>query len=110
MTTVSAAACDHRVMASNALVHFVQAKMGVSTGWGGGGRLVALVGRQHALRLLPGSLPCSASEALACGLADAVADPGRAVAKAMDLLQPYLANPGRSFALPVFACPPINLC
>lgn len=31
-----------------------QARMGVSTGWGGGERLVQLVGRRQALRLLPG--------------------------------------------------------
>lgn len=47
--------------------------MGVSTGWGGGARLVGIVGRRAALRLLGWSQPVNAEEALAIGLLDAVA-------------------------------------
>ena len=34
-----------RLFAVDARVQFVQAKLGVSTGWGGAGRLASLVGR-----------------------------------------------------------------
>ncbi|GMF59500.1 unnamed protein product [Phytophthora fragariaefolia] len=47
-----ATACDFRVVESNAVIQFVQARMGVVPGWGGGARLYKIVGRQHALRLL----------------------------------------------------------
>ena len=47
-----ATACDWRVMAADARLRFVQAKMGATTGWGGSARLVELVGRRQALRLL----------------------------------------------------------
>lgn len=49
------------------------AQMGVSTGWGGGARLVGILGRRAALRLLAWSLPVSATEGQALGLVDAVA-------------------------------------
>ena len=66
-------ACDHRVVAHSATVRFVHARMGLSPGWGGAGRLTRLVGRQHALRLLTTAQPLNAEAALAIGLADAVA-------------------------------------
>jgi ethylmalonyl-CoA/methylmalonyl-CoA decarboxylase len=66
-------ACDHRVLAADATVRFVHARMGLSPGWGGAGRLARLVGRQHALRLLTTAAPLDAPAALAMGLVDAVA-------------------------------------
>jgi len=65
-------ACDHRIFAQGATWHAVQPRMGLSTGWGGGARLVRLVGRSRALRLLAGSEPIDADAALRMGLADAV--------------------------------------
>ncbi|GMI32659.1 hypothetical protein TrCOL_g11010 [Triparma columacea] len=49
-----ATATDFRVLGggSRSRVKFVQSLMGVTTGWGGGGRLVELVGRKEALQLL----------------------------------------------------------
>ncbi|KAE9193260.1 hypothetical protein PF004_g21062 [Phytophthora fragariae] len=47
-----ATACDFRIIESNAVIQFVQSRMGVVPGWGGGARLYKIVGRQHALRLL----------------------------------------------------------
>lgn len=62
--------------------------MGVSTGWGGGSRLVDIVGRRTALRLLGWSEMITADEALAIGLVDAVAsEEGGALAKATEFLQ-----------------------
>eukprot|EP00953_Heterococcus_sp_UTEX-ZZ885_P007817 4701-Heterococcus_DN1.PRE.1 len=36
-------ACDYRVLSSDAKIQFVQVKMGVSVGWGGGARLCKLI-------------------------------------------------------------------
>ena len=67
-------ATDYRVFASDATWRMVHMRMGVTPGWGGGRRLVKLVGRQHALRLLGTAVPVQATDALAINLADAVAD------------------------------------
>lgn len=67
--------------------------MGVSTGWGGGARLVGIVGRKTALRLLAWSAPVSAEEGSAIGLFDAVAtDTGGARGQAKDFLAGVLAQ------------------
>lgn len=61
--------------------------MGVSPGWGGGARLVGIVGRRAALRLLAWSLPVTSTDGLAIGLLDAVAaDEGGARAEAEEFL------------------------
>ena len=91
-----ATATDFRVLSADAVVRFVQVKMGVTPGWGGGGRLTSIVGRKEALRLLGSGVPAPASDALAVGLADHVAPPGVAAASAAAaFLAPYTqqANP-----------------
>ena len=47
-----AAHCDFRLMSKTAEIRFVQVKMGLTPGWGGGTKLVRLLGRQKALQLL----------------------------------------------------------
>lgn len=47
-----ALACDFRLMSRDAEIRFVQVKMGLTPGWGGGARLVRQVGKQTALKLL----------------------------------------------------------
>lgn len=65
--------------------------MGVSTGWGGGGRLAGIVGRGAALRMLAWSLPVTATEGLALGLVDAVGpEEGGARAAAEEFLREVL--------------------
>lgn len=89
-------ATDFRVMTPSSSVRFVQVKLGVSPGWGGGGRLTSLVGRRMALRLLGTGTPTPAVTALSIGLADHVAPEGvAALEAATDFLQPYAdqANP-----------------
>ena len=39
-------------MSKDAEIRFVQVKMGLTSGWGGGARLVKLLGKQKALQLL----------------------------------------------------------
>ena len=48
--------------------------MGVAPGWGGGARLVRLVGRNKALKLIATGKVLRAGEAVALGLADEVLD------------------------------------
>jgi ethylmalonyl-CoA/methylmalonyl-CoA decarboxylase len=86
-------ACDHCVIASDATVRFVQASLGLSTGWGGGPRLVRLLGRRSALRLLGTACPVTAQAALSLGLADRLAPRGEAARVAADLLEPYRRHP-----------------
>eukprot|EP00752_Nemacystus_decipiens_P005137 g4661.t1 len=89
-------ACDFRVAGPECNIRFVQIKMGVSTGWGGGARLVGIVGRRAALRLLAWSPPVTADEGLALGLVDAVAvEEGGALAEARDFLGGVLKHDER---------------
>lgn len=73
--------------------------MGVSTGWGGGARLVSIVGRRAALRLLGWSSPIAAEEGLLIGLLDAVAaEEGGALAEARGFLSGVLEQDSRGVA------------
>lgn len=65
-----ATACDFRIMSQSAKIGWVQGRMGLTTGWGGGARLVQLVGRTHALDLLASSQILTAEQALSLGLAN----------------------------------------
>ncbi|CAM9342552.1 unnamed protein product, partial [Hapterophycus canaliculatus] len=88
--------CDFRIASSDSSIRFVQVKMGVSTGWGGGGRLVSIVGRRAALRLLGWSPAITADEGLAIGLLDAVAaEGGGALAEAQRFLSGVLKQDSR---------------
>ena len=66
-----ATSTDFRLFTQNGEIGFVQGRMGVITGWGGGTRLVQLVGHRRALDLLATSRQVPAQEALSMGLADA---------------------------------------
>lgn len=81
-------ATDFRVLARDARVHFVHARLGLAPGWGGGVRLTRIVGRGHALELLCASTPVSAQRALDLGLADRLSPPGESAAAAETLLAP----------------------
>lgn len=63
-------ACDFRVMTADAEIGFVQIKMGITTGFGGGCRLVNLVGGSQALNLLVSGRRLSARECLTIKLVD----------------------------------------
>merc|ERR1719370_1570969 len=65
-------ACDFRLMHPDSRIGFVQSTMGVAPGWGGGARLVRLLGRNKALKLIASGKVLRASEALTIGLADEV--------------------------------------
>ncbi|MBM4368810.1 MAG: enoyl-CoA hydratase/isomerase family protein, partial [Deltaproteobacteria bacterium] len=69
------AACDIVVAAPTAEVGFVQARLGVSPGFGGGGYLARRVGPGRARAILVAAERLPAARALALGLVDEIADP-----------------------------------
>lgn len=82
------ATADVVVAAPDARIGFVHARLGVSPGFGGGGRLVARVGPRAALEILAFARVLSASEARTLGLVDRI-DPephAHAAALAQELL------------------------
>jgi enoyl-CoA hydratase len=91
-----AAALDWRVIASDAFVSLPEIALGIPLTWGTLPRLVGLVGPARAKRL---SILCErvpAAEALAMGLADYAAVPGKALQKAREIARQVLALPRNS--------------
>jgi enoyl-CoA hydratase len=84
-------ACDLRLAAAHARFSFRQVRNGLTTGWGGGPRLVELLGQARAMELMLTARTIDAPEALRLGLVHRVAAPGsdvvaEAVAWARELL------------------------
>ena len=71
-----AIACDFRAMSSEATLGFVQVKMGLSPGWGGGVRLVELLGRTAALKILTSAKIMKCNDAKHAGLVDLIVPDG----------------------------------
>lgn len=67
-----AAACHFRIGAESATLGFIQVKLGIAPGWGGGVLLQRIVGRQHALRLLLTGEVLGAEQARAIGFFEEV--------------------------------------
>ena len=72
-------ACDLRLAAPNARFAFRQVHNGLTTGWGGAGRLVALIGQSRATELLLTGRTFDAAEAQALGLVHRLAAPASPV-------------------------------
>ena len=70
-------ACDFRLMSKDAEIRFVQVKMGLTPGWGGGARLVKLLGKQKALQLLGKGEKVDLSYGHQLGLVDGELQPGQ---------------------------------
>lgn len=60
--------CDFRVMTDDAEIGFVHIKLGVTSGWGGGSRLVQILGPCKALDVMMSGRLIKANEALDLGL------------------------------------------
>lgn len=90
-------ACDLRLAAAHARIRFAQVHVGLSTGWGGGWRLVQLVGLGHGLDLLLTGRYISPREALHMGLLQEIAPEGE------DVLERTLALAHRLRQLPADA-------
>lgn len=91
-----AVAFDWRVMAKNAFVSLPEIALGIPLTWGTLPRLVNLLGPATAKRLTILSERVPADEALAIGLADWVAPPGKALKMARELAAKVLALPRNS--------------
>ncbi len=88
----TAIACDFRVASEKAELGFRHVKMGLVSGWGGGPRLIHLVGRSRALRLMLTGESLTAREALAIGLVDEVVPPVRVLERSMELARDIARN------------------
>ncbi|KAK5828162.1 ClpP/crotonase-like domain-containing protein [Linnemannia elongata] len=83
--------CDHRCITDQAKVQFVQTQMGVVTGWGGASRLLNIVSRSQALRLLGSAEPIrGGEEAVKLGFAQAISPVGKAIEGATEYMQQYV--------------------
>jgi enoyl-CoA hydratase/carnithine racemase len=58
------AACDIRLARAEAKVGFIQGRLGITTGWGGGSYLLERVRQDHAMDLLYSSSPITAKQAM----------------------------------------------
>ena len=91
-----AAALDWRVMAKNAFVSLPEIALGIPLTWGTLPRLVNLLGPATAKRLTILCERVPADQALAIGLADWLAPPGKASKMALDIAAKVLALPRNS--------------
>jgi len=89
-------AADVIIAAESARIGFVQARLGVSPGWGGGALLIDRVGRSRALQVLAAARRYTAVEALAVGLVDEVVGDGQALDAADALAANVLESPTES--------------
>lgn len=99
-----ALACDLRLAAPSARFGLIQGRLGLSTAWGGGTDLMALVGPSKALLTLGQAALLDATQALAAGLIDQVLaqDPEATSeveqswrAQVLEALAPLLARPAQ---------------
>lgn len=88
-----AAACDFRVMGASAQFRVPELRLGMNMGWQSLPRLVRLVGPARAKRMVIMAEPVGADEALAWGLADAVAPDGGVLDAALDMAGKIAAMP-----------------
>jgi enoyl-CoA hydratase/carnithine racemase len=89
-----ALACDMRLQARHARIGYIQAKLAITSAWGGGPDLFRLVGPARAMRMMSRCELVDADQALQWGLADAVIADG---AKGADIA---------AFLKPLNACAP----
>lgn len=93
-----AVACDMRLQASHARIGFIQARLAISSAWGGGPDLCQLIGGARAMRMMARCEMVGAAQALDWGLADAVIADGP---RGKDM---------ETFLAPMLACPRQVLC
>lgn len=85
-----ALACDLRVMSESAHIGYIHGRLAITSAWGGGPDLAAIVGPARALRMTARCELIGAPTALQWGLADAVA-PAEALQQAVqDFIAPML--------------------
>ncbi|NXF89278.1 ECHD1 decarboxylase, partial [Eubucco bourcierii] len=91
-----ATACDFRLMTPGSEIRFVHKQMGLVPGWGGGARLVPIVGGRAALRLLSAATKVDPEAALHLGLSEktlSAADGAKALEEARAWLSQCTEGP-----------------
>ena len=71
-----ALACDMRLQSKHARIGYIQAKLAITSAWGGGPDLFQLIGPAHAMRMMSRCELVPAELAVSWGLADAVISDG----------------------------------
>lgn len=84
--------CHFRIATPNSKFSFRHAARGLPTAWGGAARLFRLVPHSRALRLLLTAEEISATDALAMGLIDELADPATLMQSAETLARSVMPN------------------
>jgi enoyl-CoA hydratase len=87
-------ACDMRLQGAKARIGFIQAKLAITSAWGGGPDLCQLVGAARAMRMMSRCELVDAQQALAWGLADAV------------IGEHAVEQDIQAFISPLLSCPP----
>lgn len=83
-----ALACDMRLQAAHARIGYIQAKLAITSAWGGGPDLFRLIGPSRAMRMMSRAELVPAETALTWGLADAVIGDGPQGADIQAFLRP----------------------
>ncbi|MEE2828944.1 MAG: enoyl-CoA hydratase-related protein [Myxococcota bacterium] len=94
--TEIALACDLRVMEEHSFLQFKQAQVGVMSGWGGGARLLRLVGYSRAMELFATGRKLQPEEALALGLTNRVVPRGAGESAAAAMIDLFRRGSARS--------------
>lgn len=80
-----------RCVLETAKIRFVQVKMATTPGWGGGGRLINIVGKTQALRIMGASILLTGQQALDLHFGDVLAVNGEsAINESIEYLDPYV--------------------
>jgi enoyl-CoA hydratase/carnithine racemase len=88
-----ALACDMRLQSHHARIGYIQAKLAITSAWGGGPDLFQLIGRSRAIRMMTRCELVPAAQALEWGLADAVIKDGPQGEDVAAFLKPLSACP-----------------
>ena len=87
-----AVACDFRIARAGAAIGYVHGRLEITSAWGGGTDLIALIGRSRALQMMARGERIGADEALQWGLVDRVAAPESLESALQEFTAPMLAH------------------
>ncbi|XP_050510885.1 ethylmalonyl-CoA decarboxylase-like [Diabrotica virgifera virgifera] len=79
--------CDYILVSDNTKLGFVQGRMGITTAWGGGTRLVQIVGQRKALEFLASGKVFNAQECLKLDLAYKIVSAEQRLEQALDFVR-----------------------
>lgn len=87
-----ALACDLRVMATGATLGMMHVRLGIAPAWGGGQRLLRLVGYARSMEFLTAGRVLTAEAAQEAGLSNLSVPRGESLEQALDLARVIAAN------------------